>query len=165
MICQKCNERQATIHLKQLWGNENIEMHLCNICAAEYNPGFPLDSFFLGVVNSFFKDIGKLQEMHVTSSVYKCDSCGLTYDDFRKYGRLGCADCYSAFKNQLSAIFNNVQGSSEHRGKLPKRDGKDILFERRIQNLKAELAKAVENEEYEVAAKIRDELKSLKGDG
>ena len=163
MLCQKCHAHPATIHLKQIWGSENIEMHLCSACAAEHSSGISFDNFFLGVVNSFFKDIGKLQETPVAQGVYKCDSCGLTYDDFRKYGRLGCASCYLAFRSQLSAIFDNVQGSSEHRGKLPQRSGSDILHEKRIQALKAELAKAVEKEEFETAAKIRDEMKALKG--
>ncbi|MCL2873722.1 MAG: UvrB/UvrC motif-containing protein [Defluviitaleaceae bacterium] len=168
MLCQKCQKRHATIHLKQIWGNENIEMHLCNTCATEHSSelsGVSFDNFFLGVVNSFFKDIGKLQEAPIAADTYKCDSCGLTYDDFRKYGRLGCSSCYLAFRSQLSAIFDNVQGASEHRGKLPQRAGSDILHEKRLKALKSELTKAIEREEYEAAARIRDEIKALKGDG
>ena len=138
-------------------------MHLCSACAAEHSSGISFDNFFLGVVNSFFKDIGKLQEAPASHDIYKCDSCGLTYDDFRKYGRLGCASCYLAFRSQLSAIFANVQGSSEHRGKLPQRTGSDLLHEKRIQSLKSELSKAIEKEEFEAAARIRDEIKALKG--
>jgi len=165
MICQKCNERHATIHLKQVWGNENIEMHLCSVCAAEQSTDISFDNFFIGVMNSFFKDIGKFSEAPVSVASYKCDDCGLTYDDFRKTGRLGCSSCYLAFRKELSAIFNSVQGASEHKGKLPLRAGSDILHEKRIMALKSELAAAIEREEYESAAKIRDEIKILKGDG
>ena len=91
----------------------------------------------------------------------QCPRCGLLYSAFRETGRLGCAECYTAFQFQLRPLLRRIHGDTRHRGKVPARDGEGAVRSRQIQRLHDELQRAVEREEFEHAAAIRDEIKRL----
>src|SRR5206468_2358034 len=91
----------------------------------------------------------------------QCPRCGLLYSAFRETGRLGCAECYSAFQFQLRPLLRRIHGDTRHRGKVPARDGEGAVRSRQIQRLHDELQRAVEREEFERAAGIRDEVMRL----
>ncbi len=163
MLCEKCNERPASIFVKQIMNGEIKEMHLCHECAQTMEMQLSFDNFFKEMLGNLFVDHPSgIPKGFKTVDSYKCGNCGLTYDSFKKTGRFGCNECYNKFRNQLSAVFKTVQGSSEHQGKIPHKSGAAIISARKIENLKQALSKAIEQEEYEEAARLRDEIKSLK---
>lgn len=91
----------------------------------------------------------------------RCKKCGRTYSDFQKTGRLGCAECYEAFAAPIDTTLRRIHGNNEHKGKIPASTGAGISKKKKIERLKAEIAKAVANEDYEAAAALHKELKSL----
>ncbi len=93
----------------------------------------------------------------------RCKKCGRTYSDFQKSGRLGCGECYEAFAAPIDVTLKRIHASSEHKGKIPVSAGSGISKKRKIENLKAEIAKAVASEDYEKAAALHKELKGIDG--
>jgi protein arginine kinase activator len=91
----------------------------------------------------------------------QCPRCGLLYSSFKETGRLGCSECYAAFQFQLRPLLRRIHGDTRHRGKSPTHDGGEQTGTRQIQRLHDELQRAVEREEFEKAAGIRDEIRKL----
>lgn len=92
-----------------------------------------------------------------------CPNCGRSYYDFQKTGRLGCSECYSAFSAPVRTSLVQMQKSSTHTGKIPSKQSATLLKKRQLETLKARLAKAVSDEDYELAAKLHKEIKGLEG--
>jgi protein arginine kinase activator len=90
-----------------------------------------------------------------------CSNCGLTYDEFKKSGKLGCSDCYEEFKVVLDPRIKSLQPGVKHIGKVPNMKGKELIRRRKLKNLKEEMQRLIVNEEYERAAIVRDEIKEL----
>ncbi|GHU52276.1 hypothetical protein AGMMS49975_07740 [Clostridia bacterium] len=156
MLCERCNLKPATVHLHHIANGETSDMYLCSDCAAENKIGIsPLLNGFL----ASFYNIEKAQNS-VSSAV--CVKCGTTYERFRKSGKVGCAHCYDTFRKELGHAIKNIHGSETHEGKFPsrascERDHKEVA------KLRVRLHEAVEKEDYELAAKLRDEIKIKKG--
>ncbi|MDP6685326.1 MAG: UvrB/UvrC motif-containing protein, partial [Candidatus Omnitrophota bacterium] len=98
----------------------------------------------------------------------KCPRCGLTYEDFKKVGRLGCGECYTAFKEVLLPLLKRIHGSTQHYGKAPQNFQKPkpsipapSKSKNGLQELKDKLQKAIQNEEFEEAAKLRDKIRDV----
>ena len=113
----------------------------------------------------FFSDFQELFNGFDVYPVYRneirCKKCGTSYSVFQKNGRLGCAECYKAFSVPLEATLRQIHSNSEHKGKIPSSASNEILKKRRIEELKTEIAKAVNSEDYEKAAELHKELKKL----
>lgn len=92
-----------------------------------------------------------------------CPKCGRSLTEFRKTGKLGCAECYTAFSRPLEATLVQIHAGSTHKGKIPVQQGSGIAKKRRIEEIKQKIARAVANEDYEGAAALHKELKSLGG--
>ena len=90
-----------------------------------------------------------------------CPNCYSTYEEYRETGKLGCSRCYEAFEEQIKPILKNIYGYEEYIGKIPKKDDSHIYISNEIRILKEDLNRAVEQEEYEKAANIRDKIKDL----
>lgn len=90
-----------------------------------------------------------------------CSFCNTSFEEYKKTGKLGCSKCYSTFKKQLKPIIEGIYGYSEHIGKFPKDEFKDIQAIRTVEQLKEQLNIAIQKEEYEQAAKLRDEILEL----
>lgn len=93
----------------------------------------------------------------------RCPKCGRSYYDFQKTGRLGCSECYSAFETPVRTTLMQMQKSSTHTGKIPSKQSAELSKKRQLADLKAQLAKAVTDENYELAAKLHKEIKGLEG--
>ena len=91
----------------------------------------------------------------------KCPNCGLTYNDFKKMGRLGCGECYSSFKKYLGPLLKRIHGSSLHVGKSPLRVGAGLKKKIDLSGLRQKLQKAIETEAFEEAARLRDQIKEM----
>lgn len=168
MLCENCKKNEATIHITKIVNGVKREANLCEKCARE-KQGLEFNSDFLDVGAPFtFQNIlsGIVDYISQANNIDNnaepvCPNCGTTYSEFKKTGLLGCSQCYKNFKQTVMPIINRVQLSSEHKGKIPKKLGKDIIEKKRIVTLKEELQKAIAAEEYEKAAEIRDKIKEL----
>lgn len=155
MICQRCKKQQATVHLTEILHNEKRERHLCEECAKEEGMAIKapnLQDILSGMVEAH-QAAGK-------EATLTCPDCGLTYAEFRNQGRLGCPHDYEVFAEPLKEVLEKVHGGTEHMGKVPRRAGADITAQRQIMQLRRQLQTAVENEQYEEAARLRDLIKS-----
>ena len=91
----------------------------------------------------------------------RCKKCGRTYSEFQKTGKFGCAECYEAFSAPVDVTLRRIHSSCEHKGKIPQAAGAGISKKKKIESLKAQIADAVAKEDYERAALLHKELKSV----
>lgn len=171
MLCQICKKRPANVHMTKIINGEKSEIHICEQCAKEnevtginksiigYTEPFSFSNILEGLMD--FPGTGSLK--HDAPLSVKCPVCGLEYEEFKKTGMLGCSECYKAFGDRIEPIVKRIHGNVQHTGKVPRRTGGVIRLKRDIERLKYELKVAVDNEEYEKAAKIRDKIRELNG--
>ena len=161
MLCDICAKNPATVHLTEIVDDQMSELHLCEECArkksSQMESQFGLSDLLAGLA-----DFEKPSEEKELAAV-KCPNCGLTYKDFKKVGRFGCGECYATFKKFLTPLLKRIHGSGMHCGKCPVKitPAKPSRKKADIQELRCRLQKAVEDEVYEEAAKIRDQIKEL----
>lgn len=161
MLCNICNKNPATVHLTEIVDEQMSELHLCEECAHKKSQAME-QQFGLSDLLAGMADFDKPKnETSAMVSAVKCPSCGLTYADFKKIGRLGCGECYNAFKKYLGPLLKRIHGSTQHTGKSPLRVTKVLKKRIDIQELRNRLSKAVESEAFEEAAGIRDQIKEL----
>ncbi|HLF18237.1 MAG TPA: UvrB/UvrC motif-containing protein [Candidatus Omnitrophota bacterium] len=162
MKCDLC-DKKATVHLTEIVDEQITEMHLCEDCAREKSVQME-QQFGLADLLAGLSDFGK-HVKEVEKVKLKCPNCGLTYDDFRKFGRLGCSQCYEAFKAHLSTLLKKIHGSNQHVGKTPSKmptaEKKKIED---LQELKKQMVQAIQMEDFEKAARLRDKIRELEKD-
>ena len=162
MLCDICGKNPATVHLTEIVDENMTELHLCEECAqkkgAQMETHFGLADLLAGLA-----DLGGQFTTTKKETKTKCPRCGLTYEDFKKIGRLGCGECYSAFKEILLPLLKRIHGSTQHNGKSPGKKAAKVIKMVKVKNelheLKEKLQKAIELEEFEEAAKLRDKIK------
>ncbi len=160
MVCELCKQAQATVHLTEIVNEQMTELHLCEACANQ--KGAQVESHFgLSDLLSGLADFSKTQEPE-EAVVKACPNCGMTYDDFRKVGRLGCSICYTTFKRSLGSLLKRIHGSPIHIGKSPMRLIKPAkIAKSELLDLKKKLEHAIDNEAFEEAANLRDQIRRL----
>jgi protein arginine kinase activator len=159
MLCDICGKKEATVHITEIINNQMTELHLCEECARKKEASIE-HPFSLADLLGGLTDISSILEP--TKIVQqKCPNCGLTYEDFRKMGRLGCSQCYEAFKEALAPLLKRIHGSSYHLGRFPVKQAKKIKPKAKLEELRARLKKAIQLEEYEEAIKLRDQIRNL----
>ena len=171
MLCQNCNKREANVKYTEIINGEKKEMHLCEECSEKLglnNISFDMpinfSNFFDDIFNDYEDEFIPLLEKTKT---LKCNKCGMTYDEFLKEGKFGCSNCYASFENKIEPILKRLHGETSHKGRKAnqtiKKDNYVEVATPEISNIKrdlqAELKKAIQEERYEDAAKIRDEIK------
>ncbi len=167
MKCQKCNKNEATTHYTQVINGNKTEYFLCAECAAEnedlYNFKLGFDNEF-DSFNNFFS--GFLSNPYTKSiqgvSKESCDFCHMTFREFLNGGRLGCSKCYENFASRLLNPLKQIHGSTVHTGKVPERTGGMLKKTRKIEKLENELKEAVNTQNFEKAAELRDTINELK---
>lgn len=161
MRCDNCGTSEAVIHLTQIINNQMSTSHLCEACAAEkgLEPGFDAGDFPL---TDFLSQVGKGSETGSESAVGACIFCGMRIEDFKKTGRLGCPHCYSTFEPYLRGLLRRLHGGTQHVGKvyLPP-DPTESERQERLAGLRRKLDKAVDKEDFERAAQLRDQIRAL----
>jgi protein arginine kinase activator len=158
MICNACNKNQATVHLTEIVNNQMMELHLCEICAQEKTDDFKNQLSFNDILAGLADFTTQLDEKKET---LMCPSCGLTYEGFRKSGRLGCAQCYASFARRLQSLIKRVQGGTQHVGKVPTGAPEVTRSRMELRSLQDELNRLIQSEEFEKAAKVRDQIKKM----
>lgn len=164
MLCEICGKKQATVHITEIINDKTIEMHICEKCAEEKGvidaQPFGVSDLLAGFMDL---DVGLLPKEKGT--IESCPKCGMTFEDFRKTGRFGCAHCYETFKKAILPLLQKIHGSTHHFGKSPHEiSGGKMGKEMVVRQLQDKLKTAVEKEEFEEAAQLRDKIKELQKD-
>ena len=160
MICDACKQQQATVHLTEIVNEQMTELHLCEACANQ--KGAQVESHFgLSDLMAGLADVGKVQEVEEETATKTCPGCGMTYEDFRKVGRLGCAECYVTFRRSLLGLLKRIHGAPHHLGKTPVKLVKPQTSKQELLDLKHRLARAIEMEAFEEAARLRDQIREV----
>lgn len=159
MLCERCHRNAATTILTQTVNGHTTTEHLCAECA--YQSGFT------GLFNGFpFSQILSGMNRAARTSTKRCPKCGATLQEIVNSGHLGCADCYTTFRSELMPTIQSIHGKAAHIGKKPKSSipkpppARPLLAER-IAQLKDDLQQAVKEENFETAAKLRDQIREL----
>lgn len=156
MLCQKCGQNPATTHIKTIINGKVTEQNLCGYCAAK--SGFSNGSLS-GLLSSVF---GNALQSNVESLQKTCPCCNSSFANIAETGKVGCAECYKTFSDELLVYLKRIHGSVKHAGKYP--GSKELVVSvtpDRVSELKIKLAKLVAEEKYEEAAVVRDEIKKL----
>ncbi len=159
MVCDVCGKHQATVHLTEIIDDQMNELHLCEECAkqksVQMESQFGLSDLLAGLAEFEKPTVEK------ETPVAACPTCKLSYADFKKIGRLGCGDCYAAFKRYLGPLLKRIHGSGQHTGKMPITVTKVVKKTFDAQQLRQRLHQAIEDEAFEEAARIRDQIRDL----
>jgi protein arginine kinase activator len=166
MKCDRCN-RPATVHETLIQSGKKIETHLCEQCAAQgegiaIKPHTPINELLTQFV---LAHSGQAREQETA-----CEQCKMTWAEFRQTGLLGCEHDYAFFEKDLTPLLQRAhEGGAHHTGKVPARRGGAPTTENKkfvdLARLRKDLAKAVEAEDYERAAKLRDQIRQAEGGG
>jgi len=178
MICSQCKENQATVFIKTNLNGQESETNLCEVCAKKYNEaeGGPLRilsellnnpltfSWGLKPVEELLGLLSKPSVLPRTKIKSKeCPTCGFQLKSFQTTGKLGCADCYRQFRTELLPVIRKYQGQIHHKGKkgnvTVSKTVKKSVKPLGISELKSQLEKAVQEENYEEAARLRDQIR------
>jgi protein arginine kinase activator len=151
--CSHCS-KPATIHLTQIINNQIHKVDLCEDCPHKNSvtdtEAFSLADFLL-----------KPQTMDSPREHARCEHCGFAPSNFKKTGRFGCPQCYTSFKGMLRPMLSGMHKGLEHKGKVPEKVISRYAERDELRALKQALSKAIEAENYEEAAKLRDRLLRL----
>ena len=158
MICDVCKTNEASVFLTQIVEGKMQKVNLCDSCSkakgVDDPTGFALADLLLG--------LGAAQEIERGSgSAQRCPGCGFSQADFKKTGRLGCAQCYETFAEGLNSLLKAMHKGTHHTGKVPARIYRQIERENTLRSLQRDLQRAVAAENYESAAQIRDQLRQM----
>lgn len=191
MLCDNCGKKEANVRYWENINGKKRELNLCDECSKKLGIGQIDFSMPIGIssfLGGFMEDFQTKEFMPMLNELktLKCNSCGYTFDDIINTGRLGCKNCYDIFQDKLDPIIKKIQGDNRHVGRIGKiidskidniNDDKEESMKKDIKNggnskednkelskiekLQEELKKAIAEEKYEEAAKIRDEIKKL----
>jgi protein arginine kinase activator len=164
--CQRCGERPAVIHVTTIVDNQHTEQHLCEACAVAQGiqteatlAKFPVGDFLASLGS------GAAAAMPATDATQQCPVCGATPQEFRESGRLGCSACYDAFAAPLRGLLRRIHGASRHVGEpYTSPVGADVAEqgaapEAEVSALREQLQRAVDAENFELAARLRDAIR------
>lgn len=182
MLCENCGKREANVRYSENINGVKKEMNLCEECSKRLGvtdqmdfrmPSLDFSNFF----GSFLEDFASIPNfMPLFDQVkdVKCESCGYTFNDIVSSGRYGCANCYDVFEDRMDPILKKLQGANRHTGRLGKISDNNVKFDKASEKsdektkvndekarLEQELKKAIKEERYEEAAKLRDEIKKM----
>lgn len=163
MLCNICGKNEATVHLTEIVNDKVKKLHLCEECARQKAQEME-EHFGLGELLAGLTEFGEAIEVPKVDKL-KCPNCGLTFSNFRRKGRLGCSECYVAFHAKLAPLLKRIHGSDHHIGEIPAKAPKDVVVTSKLQELRMKMKKAIEAEEFEEAAKLRDKIRELEKKG
>ena len=159
MICQSCKERTATVHLTEITNGQRSERHLCQECAQQHGLASPSQIPLNELLSSLLS--AQPQSKQEATSDHPCPVCGMTLKRFSKESLLGCPHDYDEFSQELLPLIEQTQnGKSTHCGKVPSRRPQEDRKNVELGNLRRQLDAAVKNEDYETAARLRDQIKA-----
>ncbi|MFE6169975.1 nucleotide excision repair protein [Viridibacillus arvi] len=173
MICENCKQRPATITVTQMKNGKKTTRHFCEVCNKQ------LDSFHLNLdfnadpisMHKLFSNWFGTPSWSVaapnvneqkTQEQENCPECGMTYHQFLNEGKFNCPGCYETFKEQLPQVLKRLHnGAVEHVGKVPGSINELYQLKRQIEAIRLDMKVAIEEERFEDAAAMRDNVRSL----
>ena len=160
MNCDVCQQQQATVFLTQIVDGQVRKVNLCEQCASEKGvtdpAGFALADVLMGM--------GSEETTQSFSAEKTCDTCGFTESEFKKTGRLGCSECYEVFSENLESLLRAMHKGTRHIGKVPKHLSAMKARKDKLDELQGKLRSAVQEEDFESAADLRDEIANVQAD-
>ncbi len=153
MLCEECGIRDAQVMVTTVVNGQQNRMHLCRECVKKYQKGGDISSLLAAI----FTNMAKAKE----GENKFCPRCGMSLAEFRKGGLLGCEECYEAFRDELRPVLTRIQGRSQHPGRRPTAEIQQENRMAEAASLRREMEKAVLEERYEDAAKLRDAIRAL----
>ena len=167
MLCQNCGKNEATTHIKQVIYGDTAERHLCSECAEHLGYGDAFSGFgfnISGLFGNFFGDA--VHSLNTPRKVTRCAKCGYSFNDIVRDGRVGCAECYKTFYNELKPSIQRIHGQVHHNGKIastvePVNEQENSVSE--VEELKSKMEEAIKTQNFELAAQLRDKIKELEG--
>lgn len=170
MLCQKCHQKSAAVFISSIINGKETRIYLCNDCAKDYfifNVSSEEPFSLKDIMEKFQEDedvtLKSNDSLKADTNNKKiiCSTCNTTYNEYKETGKLGCSNCYQAFEENLKPLMKTVYGYTEYIGKIPKSNNNHICVNNEIKILREDLNMAVEKEEYERAANIRDKIREL----
>jgi protein arginine kinase activator len=168
MECEKCKKSKATYHLTSIEDGKKKEGHLCETCARDSGLNFKFNfspSEIFKMSDASKSDPSKKEKTDTKTKEkdkqHKCPDCGVTLEQIKSNLRVGCANDYELFHNDLEKIVLRIHGKAQHVGKIP--TGADVVIkkEAELKTLKRDLDLVVKSENYEKAAELRDKIRAL----
>ncbi|MBQ3046141.1 MAG: UvrB/UvrC motif-containing protein [Clostridia bacterium] len=166
MLCQNCGKNEATTHIKQIINGDMAESHLCSECASHLGYSDMFSGFGLNLSELFGGFLGDTKPSVSSGKSPRCPKCGSSFDEIVHSGKVGCADCYRTFYDRLLPSIQRIHGKIKHSGKtaaVASAQPKVETTAEKIEKLKSAMNDAVAKQDFENAAKIRDEIKALEG--
>lgn len=160
MLCQSCEINNATIHFTKIINGHVEERHLCEACAKEkkefdFELPFSFQKLFTGLLSPMEEEKQDIKDI-------VCSRCNLSYKRFLEIGKFGCERCYETFREDVKSLLKGIHGHTEHKGKVSK-DFVEILTQtKEIDSLNIQLEEAINKEDFEKAAFLRDQIKELR---
>ena len=163
MLCQKCHKNLATVRYAEVVDGTVNDLHLCQECLERHQSDAET-GFELAEPAPFRGKRRKMSALHdAAKSTLRCDACGTDLAQVLETGKVGCASCYTNFAAQLESLLEGMHAGLLHRGKVPNVDDERARVRADLQNKRALLKTALTMENYEEAAALRDEIRSLVG--
>ena len=174
MLCEKCKKRTATVFYNENINGKTRSFSLCGECAAKLREKGDIQDItsmtgsfadpFSALHDNLFGSFFGIPAGIVSHGQKQCPSCGTTYLDINKSGKVGCPECYTAFREELSGLLSSVHGTTSHVGSVPARHRAKQERDKRLQSMKNDLQEAIQKEDYEKAAVLRDEIRKLQNE-
>ena len=166
MQCMVCKQNAAKVHFTQIVGDKMQRVDLCEECAKAKGVNdagsFSFADLLLGISGEKDSSITTTSAEAVAEvDELKCPTCGFTQADFKKNGRLGCPECYSTFADGLEGLLKTMHKGTRHVGKMPVALKQRTDSSERLKTLQKRLEKAVQQEDFELAANLRDEIRQI----
>lgn len=164
MLCQYCGKHEATTHIKKIINGKAAQINLCPSCAARLGYGSVLPGIGLNLSDFLGGFLGERGRDENRGQVLRCPKCGCSFEDIAESGMVGCAQCYQTFRNRLMPSVSRIHGKARHVGKAGQRAGVQAKAISRLDALREELNQVVADQNFERAAQLRDEIKSLESE-
>lgn len=163
MLCDICNKRESVISYTKINENKVEEVHLCEVCAEKkFKMDFATYQDIMPKIEDVLRGILKLGPNYHEDEDIVCEYCNRTFTEFKNTGILGCPHCYKTFEHEFDKYLRALNLKDGYKGKIPKNADEYLVLNRKISELKSKLDIAVSMEEYEKAARFRDEINELK---
>src|SRR4051812_45774278 len=162
MICNDCGERDAVVQYTAVKDNSVVQLHLCEQCAAARGVETTVNTLPKHPLGEFLNQVQQQMQANPSAEGGRCNFCGSTMADFKTTGRWGCARCYSQFESGIRELLRRVHGHSRHVGRSYQAPRSETLERSAVLGeLRERLRRAIESEQFEQAAEIRDRIRGL----
>lgn len=163
MNCEKCGKNEASVFVRQNINGKTSEHHLCASCAGSIinTGGAQLTGFDMANPIGYLTNVFPQIKYNAAPPTRACPVCGTSLGEILHKGKVGCSECYRAFKSELLPTLSSIHGNVNHIGKIPQNLNTKISAKRKIENLQAKLRDKILEQDFEEAAKLRDEIKQL----